>query len=121
VVDLLDPAGPQAVEVGQGGDPVDGDLPVETVYDIAAGRGYRDAERILGGDFAGLPERDGWAPCRRFADAEQQTWLAHLLRRCSELLGDAVAGQAKILHELRRILQDALAPRDDGLGRWPGR
>lgn len=30
-----------------------------TVYDIAAGRGYRDATAILGEDFAGVLERDG--------------------------------------------------------------
>jgi transposase len=60
-------------------------------------------------------ERDGWAPYRKFANATHQTCLAHLLRRCHELLGDAVAGQAKIPHELRRILCDALAARDDGL------
>jgi transposase len=86
-----------------------------TVYDIAAGRGYHDAERVLGGGFAGVLERDGWAPYRKFANATHQTCLAHLLRRCHELLGDAVAGQAKIPHELRRILCDALAARDDGL------
>lgn len=86
-----------------------------TVYDIAGGRGYRDAENILGEGFAGVLERDGWAPYRKFTHAEHQTCLAHLLRRCSELIGDAVAGQAKVPHALRRILLDALAVRDDGL------
>jgi transposase len=86
-----------------------------TVYDIAAGRGYRDAETVLGGDFAGVLERDGWAPYRKFTGATHQTCVAHLLRRCSELIGDAVAGQAKVPHALRRILLDALAVRDEGL------
>jgi transposase len=86
-----------------------------TVYDIAAGRGYRDAEAILGEGFAGVLERDGWAPYRRFEHATHQTCLAHLLRRCSELIGDAVAGQAKVPHALRRILLDALAVRDQQL------
>lgn len=86
-----------------------------TVYDIAAGRGYRDAEAILGGGFAGVLERDGWAPYRKFEHATHQTCIAHLLRRCSELIGDAVAGQARVPRELRRILLDALAVRDQGL------
>jgi transposase len=87
-----------------------------TVYDIASGRGYRDAVRVLGEEFAGVLERDGWAPYRKFEHAGHQTCIAHLLRRCSELIGDSVAGQAKVPHELRRILLDALAARDEQLG-----
>lgn len=86
-----------------------------TVFDIAAGRGYRQAEQILGADFGGVIERDGWAPYRKFTDAAHQSCIAHLLRRCREMIGDATAGQAKIPHALRRILKDALAVRDDGL------
>jgi transposase len=44
-----------------------------TVYLIATGRGYEDAELILGEDFSGVLERDGWAPYRRFALASHQT------------------------------------------------
>jgi transposase len=58
-------------------------------------------------------ERDGWAPYRQFTMALQQTCLAHLLRRCRELLDDAERGQAKTPHAVRRILQAALAARDD--------
>lgn len=36
-----------------------------TVYDIAAGRGYDQAAAVLGGDYAGVIERDGWAPYLR--------------------------------------------------------
>ena len=45
--------------------------------------------------------------------ALQQTCLAHLLRRCHELLDDAERGRAKTLHAVRRILRAALAARDD--------
>ncbi|MDQ5831467.1 MAG: transposase [Actinomycetota bacterium] len=83
-----------------------------TVYLIAAGRGYEQAQSILGESFAGVLERDGWAPYRRFASAEHQTCLAHLLRRTGELIADSVAGQAKIPHAARRLLLDALAVRD---------
>jgi len=83
-----------------------------TVYLIAAGRGYEQAQSVLGADFAGVLERDGWAPYRRFADAQHQTCVAHLLRRAGELIADSVAGQAKIPHAVRRLLLDALAVRD---------
>lgn len=58
-----------------------------TVFDIAAGRGYAHAEAILGGDFAGTLERDGWAPYRKFDSATHQTCIAHLLRRCHDMIG----------------------------------
>ncbi len=83
-----------------------------TVYRIAAGRGYHDATAVLGEGYAGVLERDGWAPYRKFTQASHQTCLAHLLRRVSELLGDARRGQAKTPHAVRRILQRALAVRD---------
>jgi transposase len=83
-----------------------------TVYRIAGGRGYQDAAQVLGADYAGVLERDGWAPYRRFAAATHQSCLAHLLRRCRELLADADRGQARTPHAVRRILLRALALRD---------
>ena len=83
-----------------------------TVYLIAAGRGYQQAAEILGEDFSGVLERDGWAPYRRFEHAAHQSCAAHLLRRASEMIADSLAGQAKIPHALRRLLLDALAVRD---------
>lgn len=86
-----------------------------TVYDIAPGRGYVQAEQILGEDFAGVLERDGWAAYRSFVKATHQTCLAHLLRRCHDMIADADAGQADVPAELRRVLLDALATRDQRL------
>lgn len=83
-----------------------------TVYLIAAGRGYEDAEQILGADYSGVLERDGWAPYRRFTTAKHQTCAAHLLRRTGELIADSMAVQARVPHAARRILKDALALRD---------
>jgi transposase len=83
-----------------------------TVYRVAAHRGYQDAAVVLGEGFAGVLERDGWAPYRKFAVAVHQTCLAHLLRRVGELLADAKRGQAKTPHTIRRILQQALLVRD---------
>jgi transposase len=83
-----------------------------TVYRIAGGRGWKDATQVLGADYAGVLERDGWAPYRRFAHAGHQSCLAHLLRRCRELIADADRGQARTPHAVRRILQRALWLRD---------
>jgi transposase len=82
-----------------------------TVYRIAHGRGYDDAAAVLGEGYAGVLERDGWAPYRRFTHAVHQTCVAHLLRRVGELLADAKRGQAKTPHAIGRILQQALAVR----------
>ena len=39
------------------------------VYRIAPGRGFEDAKVVLGGDYTGVLERDGWAPYRQFTTA----------------------------------------------------
>ncbi len=83
-----------------------------TVYLIAPGRGYEHAAEILGADFSGVLERDGWAPYRQFTNARHQTCHAHLLRRTSELIADSTAGQARVPHAVRRVLKDALELRD---------
>jgi transposase len=90
-----------------------------TVYRIAPGRGYEHAKEVLGADFDGVIERDGWAPYRKFIHATHQSCLAHLLRRCRDLIGDADQGQAKTPHAVRRILQRALAVREAGLPTQP--
>jgi transposase len=83
-----------------------------TVYLIASGRGHEHAAQVLGEDYPGVLERDGWAPYRRFTTARHQTCHAHLLRRTGELIADSVAGQARVPHAARRIIKDALALRD---------
>jgi transposase len=89
-----------------------------TVYRIASGRGFAEAAAVLGEGYAGVLERDGWAPYRGFGHARHQTCLAHLLRRCRELISDADRGQARTPHAVRRILQRALGLRE---GRDAGR
>jgi hypothetical protein len=58
-------------------------------------RGFQDAAAVLGEGYAGVLERDGWAPYRKFTAVVHQSCLAHLLRRVGELLADAKRGQAK--------------------------
>jgi transposase len=62
------------------------------VYRIATGdgaRGYDTASTVLGAGYPGVLERDGWALYRRFVHARHQSCLAHLLRRCRELIDRA--------------------------------
>lgn len=84
----------------------------ETVYSIQRGRGYSEAAAVLGEDYAGTLVVDGWAPYRRFLKATQQTCLAHLLRRCDELLETAQAGAVRFPRQVQEILRAALTVRD---------
>lgn len=86
--------------------------PEVTVYAIQDGRGFEEAANVLGGDYAGVLIRDGWAPYRRFQEAGHQSCLAHLLRRCRQLIETAVAGAARFPHAVRRILLKGLELRD---------
>jgi len=83
-----------------------------TVYAIQPGRGFAQAAAILGEDFAGILVRDGWAPYRQFEQAEHQSCLAHLLRRCHENLETAQRGAARVPHAVQRLLQRGLALRN---------
>jgi len=84
----------------------------ETVYAIERGRGFAEASKILGKEHAGTLVADGWAPYRCFAQATHQTCLAHLLRRCGEMLATAQGGAARFPRRVKEILLAALALRD---------
>jgi len=85
---------------------------LHTVYAIMDGRGFEQATRVLPSDYAGTLARDGWAPYRSYAHAEHQTCLAHLLRRCRELIEVSERGAARVPHAVVRILKAALRLRD---------
>jgi len=82
------------------------------VYRIAPGRGFEQAAAVLTAEFQGVIVRDGWAPYLSFKKATHQTCLAHLLKRCRQMISDADRGQARVPHALSRILKKALAIRD---------
>jgi transposase len=84
-----------------------------TVYRIAQGRGYADAAAVLGEGYAGTIERDGWAPCRRFQHATHQSCLAPCCGAAGSWSPTPTGGQAKTPHAVRRILEHALALRED--------
>jgi len=83
-----------------------------TVYGIREGRGYEEAASLLGADFAGVLVRDGWAIYPKFEEAEHQTCLAHLLRRCREMREVTWGRGREVPNLVERILKDALVLRD---------
>lgn len=84
----------------------------ETVYAIHQGRGFVEAASILGEEFDGYLVADGWAPYRCFEHATMQTCLAHLLRRCHEMLETATRGAVRFPRQVQAHLQHGLALRD---------
>jgi len=81
-----------------------------TVYAIQPGRGLAQAAQVIGLDYPGVLQRDGWQSYRCFTAALHQTCLAHLLRRCRALLLDYPA--QPWVTAVKRLLQRALATRD---------
>ena len=71
--------------------------PTTTVYAICAGRGFDDAQTVLGADFDGVLVRDGWVVYRRYTKGEHQSCLQHLGRRC-EHLQDVHPHRSRLLH-----------------------
>jgi transposase len=84
--------------------------PDTTVYAIQPGRGFTQAASVLGADYAGVLQRDGWAPYRQFVHALHQTCLAHLLRRCRTMRLDHPAHP--FAPQLDALLRAALTTRD---------
>jgi transposase len=81
-----------------------------TVYAILPGRGLAQAASVIGLDYPGVLQRDGWHSYRYFTAAAHQTCLAHLLRRCRALLLDYPGHP--FVTAAKQILQAALRTRD---------
>ncbi|MGH8636493.1 MAG: IS66 family transposase [Burkholderiales bacterium] len=84
--------------------------PDTTVYAILAGRGLAQAASVIGHDYAGVVQRDGWHSYRYLTAAAHQTCLAHLLRRGRALLLDRP--RHPFVTAVKHVLQAALATRD---------
>lgn len=83
-----------------------------TFYAILPGRGFTQAASILGEDYAGFLNHDGWQPYYRFVHAFHQTCLSHLIRRCQDMIETATAAAARFPQAVMQCLQDGLALRD---------
>src|SRR5260370_22138561 len=83
-----------------------------SVYSIQPGRGFEQAAMVLGAGCAGFLVRDGWSIYRQFTHALHQTCLAHLLRRCREMILVAGRGEAEFPRTVQTILQQGLQLRD---------
>jgi transposase len=81
-----------------------------TVYAILPGRGLAQAASVIGHDYPGVVQRDGWHSYRYLTAAAHQTCLAHLLRRCRALLLDVP--DHPFVTAVKALLQAALATRD---------
>jgi transposase len=81
-------------------------------YLIHRNRGFDASAALLGEDFAGHMTHDGWAPYKRFWRATHQPCLAHLLRRCEDLLETATRGAVNFPRKVKAILKEALGVRD---------
>jgi transposase len=80
-----------------------------TASAILPGRGVAQAATVIGRDYPGVLQHDGWHSYRHFTAAAHHTCLAHLLRRCRVLLLDSP--EQPFVTDVKAILQAALTTR----------
>ena len=83
----------------------------ETCYRIDPTRSGQPAEQLLGLDWSGTLVHDGWSVYDRFTCAAHQQCLAHLQRRCEELLETAARGAVRLPRAVLRLIDRAYALR----------
>jgi transposase len=83
-----------------------------TLYAILPGRGYEQSVALLGAEYDGLLIHDGWAPYYRFPLAFHQSCLAHLLKRCREMMQIASPAALGFPRAIEHLLQMGLELRD---------
>lgn len=86
--------------------------PHVTVYAILPGRGFAQASALIGADYAGALEHDGWRAYYRFAMALHQSCVGHIVRRCQDLVEIVSAPAAAFPLAVLGLLEKALAVRD---------
>ena len=82
-----------------------------TAYNLAEGRGFDAATLLVDEDYDGTLVRDGWVVYRSYDNANHQTCIAHLLRRCTEMESDLPAWARGTPREVKEILLAALDAR----------
>ncbi len=83
-----------------------------TICDILPGRGFEQAASLLGADYEGWLNHDGWAVYYKFLRAGHQSCISHLLRRCRDLLEVCSPAAAHFPLAVKTILEKGLALRD---------
>jgi len=83
-----------------------------TLYWIDSTRNAEPAEAVLGEDYAGVMTHDGWSVYNHFTSARHQQCLAHLLRRCHEMIETATQSAARFPRAVQDLLQRSLDVRD---------
>ncbi len=86
--------------------------PDATLYVTEPSRGFDVIEAVLGGEYAGLLGRDGWAPYDRLEKATHGLCNGHLIRRASLVETINLGGAVRFPRDLKALLQRGLLLRD---------
>lgn len=81
-------------------------------YSIDSSRSAEVTARVLGWNYAGVLVHDGFQSYDSFAEARHQQCLAHLLRRCRQMIETASKAAAAFPRAVKAWLQEALAQRE---------
>lgn len=83
-----------------------------TFCEILPGRGFAEAAAILGAEYAGWLIHDGLHIYYKFLKAAHQSCVAHLIRRCRDLVAVATPAAARFPRAVQQLLEEGLALRD---------
>lgn len=83
-----------------------------TIYDVARGRGFDQAIGLVPADYTGTIVRDGWIVYNSYTKASHQSCVAHLVRRCHEMIEDQPAWARSTPRQVNDLLLEALDARD---------
>jgi transposase len=83
-----------------------------TFCEILPGRGFAEASAILGEEYAGWLIHDGLQIYYKFLKAAHQSCVAHLIRRCRDLVDVATPAAARFPLAVKQLLEEGLALRD---------
>jgi transposase len=83
-----------------------------TFCEILPGRGFAEAAGILGAEYAGWLIHDGWVVYYKFLKAAHQSCVAHLIRRCRDMVAVATPAAACFPLAVKQLLEEGLALRD---------
>lgn len=89
--------------------------PDATAYLVDTLRGYEAAVKLINENYAGKLIHDGWSAYDKYKDADHQTCLSHLIRRCDEMI-ELCEGQRGVAaatpRKIKQVLMESLAVRD---------